>query len=89
MSNIIPLRQSYDAKLFTVPASGLLFKIAGTLDGFVDLAIIETSGRSATYSVTIDEARLLADRLLNVAKDIQSNCLFDRDSLLHSGKYHL
>jgi hypothetical protein len=65
-----------------VLASGLEIHVAGTLDGFLDFAVIESDGRSCTYSLTCDDARLVAAALISGANDVQANCLFDRDPLL-------
>ena len=77
-----PERKSYEAKLIRVPASGFEFRIAGTLCGGIDVAIIERSGKSGTHNIDPGEARVLADALLRVAADVEQNCLYDNDPLL-------
>ena len=82
-ADVVPLRpRSYVAKLHRVAVAGLEFHIAGTLDGFLDFAIIESSGRSATYNITCNGAQRLAAVLTMTVADVQANCLFDRDPLL-------
>lgn len=71
---VTPMRRTYTAKLFE--AAG--FKTAGTLDGYVDLAVPQ----GGTYQLTLDEALLLIAALHGVVSDIRANCLYDRDALL-------
>ncbi len=81
---VVPFaRKSYEAKLITFHASGFEFHLGGTLDGFVDLAVICSNGEARTYTISCDDARVLIASLNTVVKDIQDNCLFDRDHLLY------
>jgi hypothetical protein len=83
MNNIVQMRRkSYEAEAFRVFASGLEFRMSGTLDGGIDFCIIESSGDHRTYNIDCDEARVLADKLNAAASDVQKNCLFDSDPLL-------
>lgn len=70
--------QTYCAKLFEVACDGGVFRIAGTLDGAVDLALPE----GGTYVLAMETAQRLASALLDVTDDIRRNCLYDRDALL-------
>ena len=72
--NLIEMPPStFKAKLFETEH----FKVAGTLDGFVDLATSD-----GTYQLSLDEAQALASALNGAIADIKSNCLYDRDALL-------
>src|SRR5690348_14598105 len=83
VADVIQFRpRTYEARPFTVLASGLQFLISGTLDGFLDFAVVQGNGASLTYSITCDDARMIAASLISAAQDVQANCLFDRDSLL-------
>ena len=83
MTAVIPFgRPSYCAKLCVETLSGLDVRIAGTLDGYIDLAIRPVSTPNITYSLSCDDARQLIAMLHSVISDIQGNCLFDRDPLL-------
>lgn len=83
MTSVVPFaRRSYKAKPQSFMASGLRFDLAGTLDGFVDMAVTQSDGRHLTYSLTCDELRQLIAASHAVIEDIQTNCLFDRDPLL-------
>ena len=66
-------QRTYTAKLFE--AAG--FKIAGTLDGYIDLA---TS--NGTYQMSVAQALMLVAALHGAVADINENCLYDRDALL-------
>lgn len=66
-------RRTYCAKLFVAGP----FKMAGTLDGYVDFAV---PGR--TYQLSLDEARALIAALNSAVADVQANCLYDKDALL-------
>jgi hypothetical protein len=70
-------RKTYTAKLFGVPI-GDGFKLAGTLDGFIDFAVPERG----TYQLTLDEARAMVAALTGAIEDVKANCLYDRDALL-------
>ena len=81
--NVIVMRpMSYEAILSKVSTPSCQFLIAGTLEGGIDFAVVPTEGRSATYSLTCDDARTLIAGLHRTVDDIQRNCLFDRDPLL-------
>ncbi|MDR3487079.1 MAG: hypothetical protein P4M05_19505, partial [Bradyrhizobium sp.] len=56
--------------------------LSGTLDGMIDMAIIESHGKSLTYSIEPTEARQLADKLCAAASDVTQHCLYDNDALL-------
>jgi hypothetical protein len=73
---------TYTAALFSVPCGSEIIKLAGTLDGFIDLA---TSG--GTYSLSLLEAKALAVAICGAIVDVEGRCLFDRDALLlpHKG----
>lgn len=82
-TNVVPFQRcGYEAKLVRFQASGFEFHIAGTLDGFIDLAIVRSDGSHLTYIITCDDARRLIAGLNTVVDDIQRNCLFDRDPFL-------
>jgi hypothetical protein len=73
--NVVKLAdRTYTAKLFEVEG----FKIAGTLDGFVDLA----TPNGPTFQISRDTALMLAAELMACVADINKNYLFDRDALL-------
>lgn len=83
MGQVTPFqRRSYKAQTQTVRASGLEFWISGTLDGFLDFCVIDSSGAHLTYNITCDDARRLAAALNSAVHDVQTNCLFDADRLL-------
>jgi hypothetical protein len=69
---------TFTAKLFSVPCGAGTFMIAGTLDGFVDLATPE----SGTYQMSTDEASRLAEALRASVVDIEANCKYEEDPLL-------
>ena len=75
---LLEIKRTYSAKLFTVECQHGDFKIAGTLDGFIDLAIPQ----GKTLQLTPEEARTLAAQLQSSVEDIEKNCLYDRDALL-------
>lgn len=64
---------TFTAKLFDTG----YFKVAGTLDGFIDLATPE-----GTYQLPLAQAESLADALVKSVADVKANCLYDRDELL-------
>lgn len=78
----LPTRKSYEAKLVEVHASGMVFKTAGTLDGYLDFVVQANDGRHLTHQITRDDARSIIAALHAVVEDITANCLFDRDPLL-------
>ena len=79
MSLVVPFRQrTYAAKGFTVETSFGTFKISGTLEGHVDLAV----PNGGTYALTQDEMRLLLAAMNGALEDVHSNCLYDGDALL-------
>lgn len=65
--------RTFSAKLFEV--SG--FKVAGTLDGFIDLAT-----PNGTYPLSMEEAQSLSKALADSVADVQANCLHEKDALL-------
>ena len=69
---------SYSAKLFEVNWENRVFKIAGTLDGFIDFATPE----SGTYPLSLDEAERLAKALGDAIADVRKNCMYESDALL-------
>lgn len=82
-SNIVRLSpRTYAARLIQIYPSGLAISIAGTLDGYIDFALSDANGPQGTYSLTCEDARLLASSLLSIANDVRANCLYDRDILL-------
>ncbi len=83
-AKLLQFRSTYRSILEQLSASGFEIKIAGTLDGFVDLAITESDGKHRTYNISPEEAKRLSGALLKVVDDIQRNCLYDRDALLQS-----
>ena len=68
--------QTFTAKLFVAGQ----FKVAGTLDGFMDLATPK-----GTCLLSIEEAHALIAAINNSIADIESNCLCERDALLEKG----
>lgn len=83
MGGVVSIRpRSYEAKPVRLFVSGLEIQTSGTLDGFIDFAVIESNGKSATYLITCEDARRIIAGLNSVISDIQTNCLFDRDPLL-------
>ena len=78
---------TYAAKAFHWASESLRMQTSGTLDGFIDLALFNASGRHVgTHILTCGEARAFAAKLLGAADDVQANCLFDRDRLLVPGR---
>lgn len=73
MSVVQMLPRTYTAKLFEAGSH----KVAGTLDGFIDLAM-----PGCTYQLSIQEAEELATALSGAIADVKANCLYDRDPLL-------
>jgi hypothetical protein len=83
MTNVIPLQRTYTAKTFSFNTEGLEVKMSGTLDGFVDLNFSDSVGEfSVTFNLSLDEVKTLSDNLNLCLKDVQENCLYDKDSLL-------
>lgn len=66
-------KPTFTAKLFESGA----FKVAGTLDGFIDLATPR-----GTYTLSLEDAHSLAMAICNAIGDVKANCLYDRDALL-------
>ena len=58
------------------------FKVAGTLDGFVDLATPQ-----GTYALSLSEALELAKAIADAVADVQANCLYEDDVLLERRKH--
>lgn len=74
MSDIIKFpARTYTAKLFEIGG----FSVAGTLDGYVDLATSVW-----TFQIEKSEAIAIAKALLACVDDINENCLYDKDILL-------
>lgn len=71
----MPQRLTYSAELFETK----FFKVAGTLDGYIDIAT-----KDGTYPVSIEEAAALSKALNACIGDISLNCLWDNDTLLRS-----
>jgi hypothetical protein len=65
--------RTYTAKLFEVED----FKVAGTLDGYLDLAL-----PGGTYQISPTKALALAAALRAAVEDVRANCLYDNDVLL-------
>lgn len=70
--------RTFRAKAFEVSWENASFKVSGTLDGFVDFAV----PGGGTYPLSPDEARSLAIALNGSARDVEANCLHDKDALL-------
>ena len=85
-ADIIPMRQkpkTYTAKAFSVSGFGPSIVLAGTLDGYIDMAIGDASGHHyGTWQLDRYKARALIAALHGVIDDITANCLFDQDALL-------
>lgn len=78
MNNLLVMPpRTFTAKLFTVPWESNSFKLAGTLDGFIDLAV----PCGGTYPLSLGEAKQLASALTSAIVDIESNCLYEKDAL--------
>jgi hypothetical protein len=71
-------KRTYVAKLHEVQSETGVFKTAGTLDGFIDLAV----PRGGTYQLNLSEARGLIAALSGTIADVEANCMYERDSLL-------
>lgn len=65
---------TYNAKLFTTES----FHIAGTLEGFIDVALMDVG----TRTISCAEARQLANALQSSIQDVNLNCRFEKDSRL-------
>jgi hypothetical protein len=74
--------RTYVAKSQTVSVPSVEFKMSGTLDGFIDLAVTQNDGSHLTYPLTCDEALELSEALCATVKDVKHNCLYDKDALL-------
>jgi hypothetical protein len=77
MGKLIELVRTFKAKLFQVPWETEHFKVVGTLDGFIDLAV----PHGGTYPLSLDEARSLATALSDAISDVKEHCLYERDAL--------
>ena len=73
-------KNTFTAKLFEASWDTSVFKVAGTLDGLIDLAV----PGGGTYPLSLDEARGVIVALNNAIADVKANCLHARDSLLGS-----
>jgi hypothetical protein len=71
--------RTYTAKLFKIACQSGEFKTAGTLDGYLDLALPDGRG---TYQLSLDEARWLVEALAAAIVDVEQNCLYDADPRL-------
>jgi len=69
---------TYRAKLFSVAHGDKDFLVAGTLDGFIDLA----TPSSGTYQLSMETAEELHTALGKSISDVKANCLYDNDALL-------
>lgn len=72
---------TFNAKLFEVSWESEVFKVSGTLDGFIDLAV----PKRGTYPLSVDEARNLSKALNGAISDVQANCLYEQDASLLAG----
>lgn len=79
MTKLVEIKRTYKAKSFDVAWETKTLTIAGTLDGFIDLAT-----PNGTYPLSIAEASSLATALRDSVSDVETNCLHDRDALLES-----
>ena len=68
----------YNAQLFQSPYATTQFKLAGTLDGFIDLAVPE----GKTYPLSLAEAEALAQALISAIGDVKTHCLYEKDPRL-------
>jgi hypothetical protein len=82
MSVIAFRKRTYTAKSFSLYTKGLEFRLSGTLDGMIDLAVMDNAGNSRTYPIEPSQARQLADKLCAAALDVELHCLYDNDALL-------
>lgn len=75
-------RRTYSAKPVRFQTDlGYTFAMSGTLDGYIDFSI--TYGEvGLTYLLTQADAHHVITGLHAVCRDIQDNCLYDRDQLL-------
>ena len=76
---IVMPASTYRAQLFTSPCGGSQFKIAGTLDGYLDLAMPDSGG---TWQISLNEARLLIQAMMAGILDVETSCLYEDDALL-------
>lgn len=67
--------RTYCAKLFEAND----FKVAGTLDGYIDFAVPGYK----TFQLSMNEINDLVSALNDAVADVRSNCLYDRDVLLN------
>ncbi len=70
--------RTYTAILFEVPHADGVFKLAGTLEGFIDFAFPQ----GPTYLLTLDQAQRLAVALGKAVADVRANCMYGQDALL-------
>lgn len=70
--------KTYRAKLSQVGFDDCkVFKIAGTLDGFIDFAVPD----GPTFPLDIEEAQGIIAALQDAIADIAKNCLYEKDYL--------
>jgi hypothetical protein len=62
---------NYRAKLFTVPYGTKEFKIARTVDGFIDMAVPDDGG--GTYNLSIVDAGRMIRALTEAIEDIKQH----------------
>ncbi len=70
--------RTFTAKQFESQWEIKLFRLSGTLDGFIDFAVPE----AGTYPLSLDEAKSLISALSEAVADVQANCLYEHDVLL-------
>lgn len=82
MSDVVQMRPEYSAKPVQFRTDeGYAVKMSGTLEGSLDFCI-ETATRSLTYVLTPHDAHQIIAGLHTICRDIQNNCLFERDPRL-------
>lgn len=69
---------TYTAKLVEVLTDGFEFKMAGTLDGYIDFVVAPRR----THQLSIGEVRSIISGLEQAIRDVEQNCLYDKDELL-------
>jgi len=70
MTLIQMLPRTFHAKEFEAG----VFKLAGTLDGFIDFATPR-----GIYVMSLEWAQSLCDALQSSIADVKANCLYDKD----------
>lgn len=74
--------RTYVAKLFEAKWENAVFKVAGTLDGFLDFA----APGGGTYPLTLEEAEGLVKALQSGISDVKANCLYEKDAIFINSK---